>query len=793
MKKQLLATAIFFLFCVQAFTQNFLKEIIRGPKGVSKHFVTLDEKNQVAFDPAKARDVFGLDAKSDLVLMNVTYDQIGQAHYRYYQTYQSIPIENTMYIAHTVNKKLLGMSGEIVTDFNVDMPQRTLAKISVQNAVSAAIQYVSAKKYMWQDAGMEQRLKDQSANTKASYAPVAKLVWYNAGDQVNSTDLRLAFKVDVYAKEPLGRADYFVDAETGKVIGKKDKLYYTDATGTANTQYSGSKTIHSDKNGTQYRLWDLTRGNGVITLHGDLSSNLDYTSATANWNLTGQNQHAMDVHYGVEQTYDYYKTTFNRSSVDNNGLALISYVNVTGLQDNAYWDGTSMNYGIRSTNSKGVTAIDVTGHELTHGVTQYTSALNYSYESGAMNESMSDIMGKSVQFFAKPTDINWQISNDMGWVIRDMSNPNLESQPDTYEGTDWQYTSDDNGGVHTNSGVGNYMFYLLVNGGTGTNDYGDSYAVTGIGLAKADQIIYRTETVYLTPTSQYNDWREACIAAATDLFGANSAPLKQVKNAWHAVGVGDYYCYSGGYSTLYFFIKKITFSNISNTSGDNGGYANYTGLTANITKGQTYPITFTASYPTGTVYNIHWNVYVDFNHDGDFIDANETVATINSGTKSAFTRYITIPSNALTGKTVMRVQMSDVDDIGNGPCYLTSYGETEDYSVNISAPLISSASQAPLIALTENNPGIFISPNPVISGINAMLHYTTTKQGNITMKAIDIYGRTVQTAEIGLQNAGSHTYAINFAGKLASGSYYVTVEQDNNVLGKTKTMITKAK
>jgi Zn-dependent metalloprotease len=791
MKKKLLITVMLF-FCVQAFTQNALKEMIKGVKGVSKHFVTLDEKTQLAFNPSQAHDMFGLDPKSGLVLMDVIHDQVGQTHYRYYQTYQNIPIENTMYIVHTLNGKLLGMSGVIVTDFNADMPQRLAAKFSAQNAVNAAVKYVSAKKYMWQDAAMEQRLKDQSANNKASYAPVPKLVWYNAGNEVSSPDLHLAFKVDVYAKEPLSRADYFVDAQTGQVLGKKDKLHYTDTTGTANTQYSGSKIIHSDKvSATKYRLWDRTRGNGVITLHGDLASNLDYTSTTPNWTLTGQNQHAMDVHYGVEQTYDYYKTTFNRSSVDGNGLALQSYVNITGLQDNAYWDGTSMNYGVRSTTKKGITGIDVTGHELTHGVTQYTSALNYSYESGAINESMSDIMGKSVQFFAKPADINWQISNDIGWIIRDMSNPNLETQPDTYNGLDWWTGSDDNGGVHTNSGVGNYMFYLLVTGGTGTNDNGDSYNVTGIGLAKADQIIYRTETVYLTPTSQYNDWRIACAQAATDLYGANSVPVKQVMNAWHAVGVGDYYCFSGGVSTFYFYIKKITLANLSNTSGDNGGYGNYTALTANVTKGQIYPITFTAAYPTGTVYNVDWDVYIDYNHDGDFIDANETVARGTSGTTSAFTRYINIPATALTGRTVMRVQMSDVDDPSNGqPCYVTSYGETEDYSINISAgkPGFTAIS---LAKSTEINNSVSINPNPVISGTNASINYTTSEQGKVTMKIIDVYGRTVQATEVGLQSAGTHTYTINFTRQLASGSYYVLIELNNKMINKAKIMVTQ--
>src|SRR5262249_28936765 len=153
-------------------------------------------------------------------------------------------------------------------------------------------------------------------------------------------------------------------------------------------------------------------------------------------------------------------------------------------------------------------------------VTQASSGLNYSYESGAINESISDIMGKSVQFWSKPTDIDWRLSNDMNWIIRDMSNPNAEGQPDTYLGTNWYVGSGDNGGVHTNSGVGNFMFYLLVTGGSGTTDNSDAYSVTGIGLTEADAIIYRTNTVYLTPTSQYADWRTACINAATDLYGS---------------------------------------------------------------------------------------------------------------------------------------------------------------------------------------------------------------------------------------------------------------------------------
>jgi hypothetical protein len=179
-----------------------------------------------------------------------------------------------------------------------------------------------------------------------------------------------------------------------------------------------------------------------------------------------------------------------------------------------------------------------------------------------MNESMSDIMGKSVQFWSKPSDVNWLMSNDMNWIIRSMSNPNSQGQPDTYKGTNWYTGTADNGGVHTNSGVGNFMFYLLVTGGSGTNDIGNGFSVTGIGLAKADQILYRSETVYLSPTSKYADWRTACVNAATDLYGSGSNEVTQVQNAWYAVGVGT----AGGGGGSCGTPTGLASSSITNTS-----------------------------------------------------------------------------------------------------------------------------------------------------------------------------------------------------------------------------------
>ncbi len=529
---------------VAANAQNSMRETIRGENGLSKHFVKLNASQQVNFSDALANAVFNFDDALKLSLIKSESDDLGQVNYRFCQTYKGIPIEGSMYIVQTKSGKATGLSGEIITDLPSGLKSASsVAAIQQKDAVDIAIKYVGAKEYMWQNKEMEQSLKNQVKDNKATYYPAAKLVWYNnntADESFNPANLTLAYKVDVYAHQPLSRADYYVDAKTGKVLGKNDIINTSDAVGTANTYWSGTQTIHSDLNGGTYRLRDLTKGNGVITLHGEsgLRGN-DYTSTSSNWSLTGFDQAAMDAHFGVSSTYTFYSKVFHRNSYDGNGTALTSYVNDPTYIDNAFWDGSSMNFNKRSTGEAGgVTGIDVTGHELTHGVTQTTSALVYQKEPGAINESMSDIMGKNVQFYTKHNDINWQLSNDMNWIIRDMSNPKLEHQPNTYKGQYWiNSVFNDNGGVHTNSGIGNYMYYLLVEGGSGTNDNGNSYTVKAIGT-KAAFIIYRTETVYLFPNAVYSDWRTACISAATDLYGASSQAVKSVEDAFYAIGIG---------------------------------------------------------------------------------------------------------------------------------------------------------------------------------------------------------------------------------------------------------------
>jgi Zn-dependent metalloprotease len=272
---------------------------------------------------------------------------------------------------------------------------------------------------------------------------------------------------------------------------------------------------------------------------------------TGSYTIASAKNPALDAHWGMERTHDFYKQTFNRNSYDGNGSTLTNYVNgvwpTLGYQNNAAalpYPYFSMVYGLGDGDQMNpLVALDVMGHEFTHMVTETNGngGLDYTDESGALNESFSDIMGTSIEFFAKGNNANWLIGEDCvtaagGGDFRSMSNPKTASspQPDTYLGEFWD-TSD----PHYNSGVQNKWFYLLSAGDTGTNDNHDSYHVYGIGIDKAEQIAYRNLTQYLTPSATYMDAYAGSIQAAKDLYGDTSDAYHSVRNAWYAVGIGD--------------------------------------------------------------------------------------------------------------------------------------------------------------------------------------------------------------------------------------------------------------
>ena len=224
-------------------------------------------------------------------------------------------------------------------------------------------------------------------------------------------------------------------------------------------------------------------------------------------------------------------------------LPFIGFVHVDNDWTNATWNGMFARFGDGGGNDDPLTALDVVAHEYTHGLTDFTADLVYMDEPGALNESYSDIYGTAVEFFADPATAEWMIGEDFIATggFRSMNDPKSLGDPDTYLGANWVTGAGDNGGVHTNSGVQNYWFYLLTVGGSGLNDNTEYYEVEGLGMDSAAVIAYQNLAYYLMVNSQYIDARMGGIQSARDLYGECSDAVSSVTNAWHAVGVGGLY------------------------------------------------------------------------------------------------------------------------------------------------------------------------------------------------------------------------------------------------------------
>ncbi len=256
-----------------------------------------------------------------------------------------------------------------------------------------------------------------------------------------------------------------------------------------------------------------------------------------------------EAYDGAGTTYDLYYDTYGRNSLDNNGLRLDSTVHYQKGYDNAFWDGQQMVYGDGDEDlpvserlfNRFTIAIDVIGHELTHGVTQFTANLAYSQQSGSLNESISDVFGSLVkQYQLKQTaaQADWLIgaglftSNVNGVAIRSMKAPGtayddpvLGKDPQPASMKDYVTTVEDNGGVHINSGIPNHAFYVT------------SIEIGGYAWEKAGQIWYKTLTEKLTAQSNFQNAADLTYAAAGELFGANSLEQNAVKTGWAEVGL----------------------------------------------------------------------------------------------------------------------------------------------------------------------------------------------------------------------------------------------------------------
>ncbi len=421
----------------------------------------------------------------------------------------------------------------------------TVALASEEEAFQSALNYSNASLYRWQNPMSERQIKEVTHNPNATWYPTAELMIAPLKGNFKPESFRLAYRFDIYADQPLKRNYVFVDATTGGIIMDQNRIMDVNRPATATTQYSGVKPIMTDSLAGHYRLEESGRGLGIMTYNNQTNNNpqnVDFINATTSWNQVNAalDQYATDAHYGAEKTYDFYDSTFNRNSIDNAGLALLSYVHVQVNLVNAFWDGTEMNYGDGDATYHPLTSMDVTGHEITHGFTQYTANFAGGNEPGAMNEGFSDCFGISVRHMGQQTPvIDWLIGDQLGGAtFRDIVTPANTGNPVCYQGANWDFTTQE---VHQNSTPFSHCYYLVAMGGSGTNEFSQTYNITGLGIYKAELIWYRMQSVYNTPNSQYADARANAIQAATDLYGGCSPEVIAVTNAWYAVHVGNAY------------------------------------------------------------------------------------------------------------------------------------------------------------------------------------------------------------------------------------------------------------
>lgn len=453
--------------------------------------------------------------------MRLQIDERGRAHRKVQQLHRGVPVFGGDAIVHTAdNGTLEGVTDNYITAIG---PVDTTPILTPVDAINAALAAYGA---------------DASVLTAAPRVDL--WILRQDGDH-------LAYRVRLSRID--GTRDtampvYFIDAADGRVLFGYNNLQTQSTTGTGATFYSGTVSIPTYQAGASYYLQDVNRKIGTSTANS--STLLPGTVVTDADNIfdSASQKAAVDAQYGSSKTYDYYLNVHGRHGIDDldgpssttaaDGTTrlLLNVVHYGNNYCNAFWNGQLMVYG-DGTASQGcgpVVAIDVTGHEMTHGVIERTAGLIYSGEPGGLNESFADIFGAMIERYARGMSDNvWLIGEEpLPPFVRSMADP-----PSDGGSRDYYTSTIGNIDVHYSSGVQNKAFYLLSVGGTH-----HSVTVTAIGPDKAEKIFFKALTTYMTSTTKFAGARTATLSAAADLYGNGSDEYDAVATAWCAVGVG---------------------------------------------------------------------------------------------------------------------------------------------------------------------------------------------------------------------------------------------------------------
>ncbi|OKJ05569.1 M4 family metallopeptidase [Kitasatospora sp. CB01950] len=493
----------------------------------------------LALAEAQAAPVAGALALGDrerLVVKDVVTDADGTRHLRYDRTFAGLPVIGGDLVVH---QRADGSIASVDRAFAGRLSLPSLApKLSADRAAAGAADAVRAT------LGAS-TAQEGAALAQVGSAGEAQLVVWAGGDTP-----RLAYRTVVQGVRTDGVPSsrrVITDAGTGAVLASDDAV--RTATGTGTGVNVGAVTLTTTQSGATYQLKDATRGN-QSTVDGGVPGNPLFTSTTNSWGngfASNRQSAAVDAQFDAAVTWDYFKNTFGRNGIRNNGVGITSRVHVgNGLMD-LFWDDTCycMSYGDGRSNSKPMTELDVAAHEMSHGITAVTAGLPYSGEPGGLDEATSDILGTMVEWYASlqadPPDYLIAEKLDFmgnGTPLRYMDEPSKDGYS-----RDFWYSGIGALDPHFSSGVGNHFFYLLsegsgakvVNGVAYNSPTADGSTLVGIGRDKAAAIWYRALTIYFTSTTNYRTARNATVAAARDLYG--QPEVNAVAAAWKAVNV----------------------------------------------------------------------------------------------------------------------------------------------------------------------------------------------------------------------------------------------------------------
>ncbi|UYQ64462.1 M4 family metallopeptidase [Streptomyces peucetius] len=488
----------------------------------SERAAALKSAQAEAGSQAKA---LGLDGREKLVVRDVIKDADGAVHTRYERTFDGLPVLGGDLVVHQKDNGRRSVTK--ATDARISVPS-TSADLPASAAKKAALK-VSA----------------EHENARAAAKTARKVVWAASGKPV------LAWETVVTGVQHDGTPSEMrvvTDAATGEELFSYETVH--TGTGTGTGDYNGTVPLTTTANGSTFDLKDGARG-GHRTF--DLNQGTSGTGTLFNdaddvWGGGRQNA-GVDAHYGAAVTWDYYKDVHGRNGIKNDGVAAYSRVHYGDNYVNAFWSDSCfcMTYGDGAGNSKPLTALDIAAHEMTHGVTSNTARLVYRGESGGLNEATSDIFAAAAEFHAgNSSDVaDYLVGEKID--IRGNGTPLRYMDKPSKDGNSHDYWSRSLGrvDVHYSSGPANHFFYLLsegsgaktVNGVDYDSPTYDGKAVSGIGIAKAEQIWYKALTVYMTSTTDYQGARTATLSAAGDLYGVSSAEYQAVDAAWAAVNV----------------------------------------------------------------------------------------------------------------------------------------------------------------------------------------------------------------------------------------------------------------